>query len=128
MASTGEEPGGFFHFSLPSPPASSHRSGSVEPSHLPRTRIHPLKSGSAKESSVIYYLDDKLLAISRGYERRIEENTRNGERICTEGGTRGYTTFGQMAQDLDKVIDVVWITASRMITTLSWELLSDEFM
>ena len=108
------EPGGFFHPSLPSPPASSYRSGSIEPSQLPPTRARPLKPGSAKESGVIYYLDDKLLAISRRYEKRIEENAHDGERLRTEGASRGYTAFGAIARDLEAVIDVVWVTASRM--------------
>lgn len=130
MATTSSEagPGGFLHPSLSSPPASSHRSGSIEPSHLPQTRVHPLRSGSAKEGSVIYYLDDKLLAISRRYEKRIEESTKDGEQLRSEGGSRGYQTFGQIAQDLEAVIDVVWVTASRMVTKSPREMFSNEVL
>lgn len=101
------------HPSLPSPPPSSHRSDSIEPSHLPQTRVHPLKPGSAKESSVIYYLDDRLLAISRRYEKRIEERALNNEPSRAEDRSHGYRTFGQLAQEIEAVIDVVWVTASR---------------
>lgn len=116
MSSTAE-PGGFLHPSLPSPPASSHRSASIEPSHLPQTRVHPLKPGSAKESSIIYYLDDRLLAISRRYEKRIEERTSDDQTSPAESGTYGYRSFGQLAHELEAVIDVVWVTASRTTTS-----------
>ena len=115
-ASSDTEPGGFFHPALPSPPASSYRSLSIEPPHLPQTRSHPLKSGSAKEGSVIYYLDNKLLDISRRYEKRLEEETQDGVGVRDRGDSPGYTGFGQLAQDLEAVIDVVWVTASRTIT------------
>jgi len=111
--SSNTEPGGFLHPSLPSPPPSSHRSGSIEPSHLPQTRVRPLKPGSAKENSVIYYLDDRLLAISRRYEKRIEERTSDTHPSRAEDRSHGYRTFGQLAQEVEAVVDVVWVTASR---------------
>lgn len=110
-----QEPGGFLPSYLPSPSISTNRSPSIEPSHLPQTRSHPLKSGSGKESSVIYYLDDKLLAISRRYEKRVQVVTEMG--LSAEGEAQGYRKFSEAARDLDAVIDVVWVTGTPTLQT-----------
>lgn len=110
--STSQEPGGFLQSYLPSPSVSTARSPSIEPTHLPETRSHPLKSGSEKESSVIYYLDDKLLAISRRYEKRVQVAAERG--VEAPGHVRGYEGFSEAAKDLEAVIDVVWVTGTRM--------------
>ena len=106
------EPGGFLHPWLPSPPVSTNISPSLEPPHLPQTRSQPLRSGSGKETSVIYYLDDKLLTISRRYEKRVQVVSETG--LKAEDEVQGYRKFDEAAIDLEAVIDVVWITGTRM--------------
>lgn len=115
MTSTAEShpgPGGFLQPTLPSPPASTATSASPAPSVLPRPRANPLKPGSSKESSFIDYVDNKLLGISRRYEKRYNADFEDEATSGIEG--RGYERFGEMAKDLEAVIDVVWVSGTRM--------------
>ena len=106
-------PGGFFHSVLPSPPPSTAGSDVVSHPLLPQHRANPLRPGSQKQSSLIDYVDTKLLHISRRYEKRFDgiENSDNEEE-------RGYSSFAEMAKDLDAIVDVVWISATRMLPTI----------
>lgn len=61
---------------------------------------------------MIYYLDDKLLTISRRYEKRVQVVSPTG--LKAEGEVLGYRKFDEAALDLEAVIDVVWITGTRM--------------
>ena len=111
------EPGGFLQAHLPSPPASTLGSPSSNGLALPITRTHPLKRGSSKESAVIAHIDEKLLEISRRYERRTNPEREYG----TEGGSRkdGYVHFGEATKDLESITDAIWVTGTRMPCT--WE-------
>ena len=108
------EPGGFLP-QLPSPPQSSVGSPSPHHPSLPLSRSYPLKRGSNKESAVIEHIDAKLLEISRRYEKRINAGNERGTDADTK--LRGYDNFGQAAKDLEAVIDVVWVTGTRMDIT-----------
>jgi len=114
MTST-SEPGGFLHPTLPSPPPSSATSISIAPSALPPPRHTPLKPGSGKESSFIDYVDRKLLGISRRYEKRFNADLEDENTSDIEG--QGYKSFGEMAKDLENVVDVIWISGTRMTTS-----------
>ena len=105
-------PGGFLQPTLPSPPASTATSASPAPPVLPRPRANPLKPGSPKESSFIDYVDNKLLGISRRYEKRYNADFEDEATSGIEG--RGYENFGETAKDLEAVIDVVWVSGTRM--------------
>ena len=105
-------PGGFLQPTLPSPPASTITSVSTATPALPRPRANPLKPGSSKESSFIDYVDNKLLGISRRYEKRYNADFEDEATSGIEG--RGYESFGELAKDLEAVIDVVWISGTRM--------------
>lgn len=106
------QPGGFLPPTLPSPPTSS---ASATASVLPHPRFNPLKPGGAKESSFIDYVDRKLLAISRRYEKRFNADFDN-ESSSSEPEGRGYETFDEMAQELDSTIDIVWVSGTRTRT------------
>ena len=113
------EAGGFLHSSLPSPPASTLTTPSVAPSVLPSPRNRPLKPGSAKESNLIAYIDQKLLEISGRYERRF--NVLSGEdsdRLEDTIAANGYENFGELAVDLENVVDIIWVSGTRMYSTL----------
>lgn len=109
-ASEAPGPGGFLQPILPSPPASPVSSPSAGNTILPQPRSTPLKPGSAKESSFIDYVDRKLLGISRRYEKRFNAGFEDDE--TSEG--RGYESYGELARDLEGVIDVVWMSGTRM--------------
>ena len=108
------EPGGFFHPILPSPPASSTTAASVPASSLPQPRARPLKPGSSKESSFIDYVDRELLDISRRYEKRFNTGM-EGNRM-PKGERMGYEGFGEVGRDLERVVDVVWVSGTRIST------------
>lgn len=105
------EPGGFLLPTLPSPPASSTTTASVSASSLPQPRARPLKPGSSKESSFIDYVDRKLLQISRRYEKRFNADMEDSAAPKDEGS--GYENFGEVARDLERVVDVVWVSGTR---------------
>lgn len=112
---TREEPGGFLQPILPSPPSSTVSSPSSI-SILPHPRSNPLKPGGAKESNFIDYVDQKLLGISRRYEKRFNANLEDGLSSDLEG--RGYEDFGGVAKDLEGLADVIWVSGSRWFHTL----------
>ncbi|MCJ1436215.1 hypothetical protein MMC27_005593 [Xylographa pallens] len=112
------EAGGFLHPTLPSPPASTIASSSVAPSILPSPRDHPLKPGSSKESNFIEYVERKLLEISGRYERRfnvgLREHSGRSEQTVP---SNGYENFGELAVDLENVIDVIWVSGTPSLQT-----------
>ena len=110
-------PGGFLQSTLPSPPPSSSYSQSTTTSILPDPRSKPLKPGSAKESSFIDHVDRKLLGISRRYEKRYNTDFENEPSADPEG--RGYESFGELARDMEGVIDVVWVSGTRTSSHLA---------
>lgn len=81
--------------------------------HLPRSRSNPLKPGSSKESNFIMYIDQKLLEVSRRYEKRFNIGF-EGESALTNDDL-GYENFDQVARELENVVDVVWVSGTRML-------------
>ena len=104
-------PGGFLEPTLPSPPPSLVQSTSSVSTVLPQPRSTPLKSGAAKESTFIDHVDRKLLGISRRYEKRYNTDFEDQPSLDIEG--RGYESFGELAKDLEGVIDVIWMSGTR---------------
>ena len=109
MTST-NEPGGFLQPILPSPPTSSIASTPTTTSVLPQPRHSPLKPGSARQSTFIDYVDRRLLAISRRYEKRFNTGLEDGGASDPE---RGYENFAEAVKDLELVQDVVWVSGTR---------------
>lgn len=98
---------------LPSPPASSVNSPSAARFVLLQPRSRPLRSGSSKESDFINHVEQKLLAISRRYENRFSTTLSEEENPDVEG--RGYKNIGEEIQDLNPVVDLVWISGTRKV-------------
>lgn len=80
---------------------------------LPRSRSSPLKPGSLKESNFVVYVDQKLLEISRRYEKRFNVGFEGEPALTTDGV--GYESFDQVAKDLENVVDIVWVSGTRML-------------
>ncbi|KAL6714069.1 hypothetical protein ACLMJK_008563 [Lecanora helva] len=108
-------PGGFLQPILPSPPPSSADGASIAPTVLPASRSTPLKKGATKESSFIDHVDRKLLGISRRYEKR--HNTESEDDPSTDLEGKGYATFGELANDLEGLIDVIWVSGTPSLQT-----------
>ena len=100
---------GPFSDNLPTPPASSV-APSIHGPPLPRPRKHPLPPGGAKESSLIFYLENALTNISKRVQNRHVNELLRGE-------LKGYPTFVEYAKDIDGLVDVIWVTNSRTFTT-----------
>lgn len=109
-------PGGFIPPTLPSPPPSSITSPSQNPSTLPQPRAHPLKPGSAKESSFISFVDQGILNVTRRYAKRFSaqlEDRPGEKRADADAAGRGYEDFGEVARELEELVDVVWVSGTR---------------
>jgi hypothetical protein len=104
------EPGGFLPPSLPSP-APSNASTSSTRSNLPHPRSHPLRAGSAKEDAARRYVEGRLLHISKRYTKKFQpvEESRVED-------VKGYENMGQVAKDFGEIVDVVWLSGTRMFT------------
>lgn len=93
----------------PSPSVTSTRSSSNLLSlsnRLPQSRSHPLKPGSQKEIRLINFIDSKLLRITRRYAKKFSNNTDDADT------TKGYMSFNEVSEDLDAILDVVWISGT----------------
>lgn len=107
-------PGGFLPSVLLSPPPSSHASVTGQQQHvLPPTRSTPLKPASAKESTFIGYVDTKILGISRRYEKRFNTDLEDPSASKGDAEGKGYDDFGEMAKEIEAVIDVIWTSGTR---------------
>ncbi|KAL8836626.1 MAG: hypothetical protein Q9170_002849 [Blastenia crenularia] len=114
-----KEPGGFLHPTLPSLPASSVHSPATAHSILPTPRSRPLKPGSSKESDLVNYIEQKLLAISRRYENRFTLGL-SGEENPDVGG-RGYKDIGEEIRDLDPKLDLAFSSLLKGVNTATGE-------
>jgi Subunit 11 of the general transcription factor TFIIH len=105
--------GGFFEPCLPSPaPSSAMMSASATAlSTLPSQRARPLKSGSMKETAVISHVDNRFLKINRRHAKKFSSAI-GGQDKPEE---RGYESFKEVVKDLEAIIDIVWVTGTRML-------------
>ncbi len=119
MPSPHSAPGGFLHSSLLSPPPSS--TTSTCRSILPAPRSHPLRSGSAKESTFINHVDQGIMQVTRKYATKFSGT---GSGAVDHPGPvsydttqdRGYESFGEVARDIERLLEVVWVSGTRKST------------
>jgi hypothetical protein len=107
------KPGGFIPQTLPSP-APNHASSSSTASNLPHPRSHPLRAGSAKEDAARRYVEGRLLHISRRYTKKFQPPEEN-----EKDDVKGYVSISEVAKDLGEIVDVVWLSGTRMSISLS---------
>ncbi|KAG0638571.1 hypothetical protein HOY80DRAFT_1047252 [Tuber brumale] len=101
MAST-QASKGFLPPSLPSP-APSDASSVFSYRPLPHPRPSPLKPGSRPENSLIAFLDHELLQVSRKYAKKFNDG--------------GYTDAAEIADDLEKLVDLLWVSSTPSLQT-----------
>ena len=104
------ESGGFLHLTLPSPAPTTPTPSSAT-STLPSQRSRPLKAGGTKEGALIQYVDSKLLQVSGRYEKRYGRDAKGRMPLGIEPG---YESFGEVAKDLESILDVIWVSGTRM--------------
>ena len=128
--------GGFLISSLPTPTGSvaspTYSGNVVDDAVLPAARGTALRPGSSKYDHAARYVEDALFRISARYARRFArraedegvaegkestgEEERGGRRGWGESGDgeeRGYASFGDAARDLERVVDVLWVSGTR---------------
>ena len=97
--------GGGFIIPELSPPPPSIGSPSIRPS-LPHPRHYSLAAGSPKEANFVRFVNHSIDRVRKRYanrtggdEPRLEEN--------------GYTSFRQAAEDLGRLVDMIWVSGTR---------------
>lgn len=89
-------------------PSPSEASVTPAPSaDLPVPRSHPLIPGSTKETALINYVDDRILNVTRRYAKSFAADARDRAKDA------GYTNFDQVIRDIEPILDIVWISATR---------------
>lgn len=94
---------------LLSPARSDVSTSHVIAEQLLATRSHPLQPGSPKETTLINYLDERLLQLTERYAKSAAPNTVGNADVS------GYKSFSEVASDLDKILEVVWISGTPRI-------------
>ncbi|RMZ89584.1 hypothetical protein DV736_g3193, partial [Chaetothyriales sp. CBS 134916] len=82
---------------------------------LPPARHHPLRPGSQKESSLINYLDDRMLRIQRRYGKKFPESEQ------AHDDAPGYTSIDQVVGDIDPLLDLAWTSGTHQSTVTMTE-------
>jgi Subunit 11 of the general transcription factor TFIIH len=93
---------------MASPPPSPSAAGARPASSLPTPRHHPLKSASQKEIAFINYVDSKILHINRRYAKKFSSDKDEADEEA-----RGYNDFEGVIEDIDHVLDTVWVSGTR---------------
>lgn len=100
--------------SLPSMPApatsiSNRDISNPEPVSLPPQRNEPIPSGSKEESQIRHRL-------SAGIERIQNRSVKTKLNVFLENAPpseRGYTSYKELAGDIEQLVDMLWATATR---------------
>lgn len=101
--------GGF----LPSPAASfASTASTVTPSTLPAQRARPLKPGMPKETLVINHMDKQILRINRRHAKKFSSAIGGLDEPAED---RGYESFKEVVKDLEVLIDIAWVSGTRML-------------
>src|ERR1700761_7075744 len=95
--------GGFIRPLLTPPQSIASSTSKVD---LPHPRTQPLKPGSSKESMFIRFLDENIMRIQRRHAMRTSQQQR-------EGNDAGFTSFVQIAKELDTLLNLIWISGTR---------------
>ncbi|KAK2740476.1 hypothetical protein FQN57_006103 [Myotisia sp. PD_48] len=118
--------GGFLPAHLPSPAPSTAGSVSTVTSRLPRQRNHPLRPGSAKEITVINYVDSHILNINRRHAKKFSgvfsqhvegrggggQQRKNQNEETESDSVPGYGSFKEVVNDLEPIINVLWVSGT----------------
>lgn len=89
--------------------------------------MHPLKPGGVKESSIINYVDAKILRINRRHAKKFSSSFGDGDADDHKGRggrgnevsdadeeqSKGYESFKEVVKDIEEIIDVVWVSGTR---------------
>jgi len=97
-------PGGFEPVRYLSPTPSSTTSRATA---LPHPRQHALRAGSVKEDKVRRFVEERLLHIGRRYVKKFGIPEPGDEVV-------GYKSMSELCKDLQGLIDVLWLSGTRL--------------
>ncbi|KAJ6784463.1 hypothetical protein PWT90_02881 [Aphanocladium album] len=98
------QPGGFIPptgLLSPTPSTASSRAAAA----LPHPRKSALNPGSSKEDMVRRFVEDKLLNVSRRYVKKFGDPDPADTVV-------GFTNFTEVANELDGVVNVLWLSGT----------------
>jgi hypothetical protein len=93
--------------SLPSPAPTT----STVTSDLPHPRARPLRAGSAKEDQVRNFITDRINHITRRFVKKTGKATAS---VDVDAEVEGYKAMSELCKDLEEVINIVWLSGTRM--------------
>ena len=73
---------------------------------LPHPRQRALNPGGSKEDIVRRYVEETLLNVSRRYVKKFSGSD-------PDDGVAGYTSFIEVAKQLEEVVDMLWRSGTR---------------
>lgn len=85
-------------------------------SALPEQRQHPLRPGSSKETTLLNWVEAAVLRINRRHAKRFSRSfTETDAEETKDAGedVPGYDSFGEVAVDIDRALDVLWVSNTR---------------
>ncbi|KAF2128158.1 hypothetical protein P153DRAFT_293841 [Dothidotthia symphoricarpi CBS 119687] len=111
---------------IPTPPASS-AAASQHASPLPQPRRYPLQPGGPKESELIRYLDHGVNQM----QKRVDNRVTNRKTKSSPGEDDGFRAFWEVANHIDGLVDVIWVSGSPNLQTpylLNLAMLTADFL
>jgi len=102
--------GGFIVPSLPSPAPSSTTTATTTTHSscgLPHPRGHALRPGSGKEDQVRNFVEQRLFHINRRYVKKFAL-------VAPDDEVVGYKSMAELCKDLDGLLNIVWLSGTRM--------------
>src|SRR5437667_10742399 len=123
-----ENGGGFLPPTLPLSPTSTTTTSALD-STLPYPPSHPLKPGSAKETAFIQYVDKGILEVTRRYakkfsgdfggeDRRDDSIGASSKTVPAAQSPMGYESIRDVCMDLEKLVDVIWVSGTRKLALI----------
>lgn len=86
---------------------------------LPQQRQHAVRPGSSKEANLLAWVEAAVLRINRrhakkfsGMQAKREEDSTGAE---AEEDVPGYESFSEVAADITRVLDVLWVSNTRKL-------------
>ncbi|EGE00604.1 hypothetical protein TESG_08660 [Trichophyton tonsurans CBS 112818] len=89
--------------------------------NLPQQRQHAVRPGSSKEANLLAWVEAAVLRINRRHAKKFSgmqtnrDPTRQREIEAADGdddgeSVPGYESFGEVAADIERVLDVLWVS------------------
>lgn len=80
-----------------------------------------------KETTLINHIDKSILKVNRRHAKKF--GSRLGTQDQSEAETeRGYESFKEVVKDIENIVDVVWVSGTRMSLLFQFRKLADALL